>query len=229
MTPYYEHGGITIFHGDCREILPTIEAEAIITDPVWPNCEHVFPGIDARRLLGDALHAAPWALRVVLHLGCMSDPRFLLAVPERLRFLRVCYMEFAIPGYLGRVLRDADVAYAFGLPPASKPGARVIGGRCCASRNDGMGARGWHNKGRSAQQVVDAVAQLAHPTIRRLEHARWLCLKLGGASVCDPFNGSGTTALACKSLGIPFVGIEIEERYCEIAAKRLSQEVFQWS
>ena len=47
----------------------------------------------------------------------------------------------------------------------------------------------------------------------------------GGASVIDPFGGSGTTAVACKSIGIPCTLIEIEERYCEIAVKRLAQEI----
>jgi hypothetical protein len=58
VKPYYEHAGITIYHGDCREALPQLEVESIITDPVWPNCEHIFPGIDAGELLGQALRAA---------------------------------------------------------------------------------------------------------------------------------------------------------------------------
>jgi hypothetical protein len=221
MTPYFCERGITIYCGDCRDILPHVAAEAIITDPVWPNCEHIFPGLDAFALLATALNAAAWARRCVINLGNNSDPRFLTAVPARIPFLRTCYLEYAVVGYLGRILRDAEVAYVFGEPPASKPGQRVLPGRTIAVRCNGD--KGWSNKARTKTEVDARVAKMHHPTRRLLDHARWLVKWFGGASVCDPFMGSGTTALACKLHGTPFVGIEIEERYCEIAAKRLAQ------
>lgn len=228
MKPYYEHAGITIYHGDCREIVSRVETESIITDPVWPNCEHVFPGINAAMLLQETLRAAPPSVRrAAIQLGCNSDPRFLAAVPDRFRFLRVCYLEYAVVGYLGRIIRDAEVAYVFGDAPDSKPGARVMPGRIIATRNNCD--KGWSNKARTAEKVSASVAKMQHPTKRLMQHVRWLCKWFGGSSVLDPFMGSGTSAVACKDLGIRYVGIEIEERYCEIAAERLSQEVLDFS
>lgn len=222
MKPYYEHAGIALYHGDCRE-WDALPGESIITDPVWPNS--VFLDIeDPQALLRQALSkCGDQTRRIVIHLGCNSDPRFLTAVPPRFRFFRSCWLEMACPNYIGRLLYTADVAYAFGEPPPSRPGAHVIPGRVVATKNDKGFARG---NGRNKIATDSAIATLPHPTPRKPQHVRWLVKYFGGASVCDPFMGSGTTALACHELGVPYVGIEREERYCEIAAKRLGQEVF---
>jgi site-specific DNA-methyltransferase (adenine-specific) len=225
VKPYYDHAGVTIYHGDAREILPSLSAEAIITDPVWPDCEHVFPGIDAKRLLSQALELAN-VRRIVIHLGNVSDPRFLGAVPSSWKFQRVCYLEYAAKGYLGRILRDADVAYVFGDLPAVKPGQKVMPGRVIATGTKENIRRGWGQHRDQHGGIVETVKSLPHPSTRHIQHVRWLVKWFGGENVLDPFMGAGTTALACKKLAVPFIGIEIEERFCELAAKRLSQEVF---
>jgi len=206
---YFEADDIRIYHGDCREILPSIAAEAIVTDPVWPN---VPPGLLAgsdrpAELLAEALDLATMK-RVVIQMGGNSDPRILAGVPRRFGFGRVCWLEYARPSYIGRYLNSADVAYVFGEWPASAPGRRVLPGKVThtsqpRSRN-GLPPRG------------------VHPCPRVLSHVRWLVGWFGGASVVDPFMGSGTTLLAAQDLGIPAVGIEVEERYCEAAAARLT-------
>ena len=223
--PYFKEGMVTLYHGDARTLVPRLgKFDAIITDPIWPNCEHIFPGVDAGELLNAALRHSD-ATRVVIHLGMNSDPRFLQAVPERWRYLRTCYLEYALVGYLGRLLRDADVAYVFGPPPPSKEGARCMPGRIVATKSNGD--KKWKSKGRTQEDVANAVGQMQHPTQRNLQHVRWLAKWFGGQSVLDPFIGSGTTALACKSLGIACVGIDIEERYLEYAADRLRQSVLE--
>lgn len=66
-----------------------------------------------------------------------------------------------------------------------------------------------------------------HIAQKPLEVMSWLLrIVPDGGLVCDPFMGSGSTLVAAKAAGLPAVGIDAEERYCAIAAKRLSQEVF---
>ncbi len=134
MRPYYEHAGITIYHGDCREVLPLVSAEAIITDPVWPNCEHIFPGINASALLGEALAVAD-VRRAVIQLGVNSDPRFLQCVPAGLKYLRTCYLEYAVVGYLDRIMRDCREP-----PPPRGPVWRGGDDSQWATRNQGPGS-----------------------------------------------------------------------------------------
>lgn len=212
MRPYFSDAGITIYHGDCREILPHLEAaDSIITDPVWPDCSVPLAGADRplelfREAVALISRIAP---RLVVHLGSDTDPRFLAGtVPASLPFLRACWLRYAVPYYKGRMLYGSDVAYVFGEWPPARPGATVIPGEVTIRDNRPKLPRG------------------VHPCPRRLEGVAFLVKWLGGGSLIDPFMGSGTTLLAAKNASVRAVGIEIEERYCEVAAKRLAQGVF---
>lgn len=223
--PYYQEGGITIYNGDARELIGAVgTVESVVTDPVWPNS--VFPEVaDPQRLFAETISVTPSSVRrVVVHLGCDSDPRFLMSVPAHWPFFRVCSLEYAQCGYKGRLLVTGDIAYVFGTPPPAKPGAMVLPGKILSTGRKRYVARGTgRNKNKSLQG--EAYEVLAHPCPRDLEHVQWLVKWFGGESVCDPFMGIGTTALACKQLGIPFVGIEIKKEFCEVAVSRLSQGV----
>jgi len=143
MTPYYQDELITLYCGDARDVLAAgIEpADVVITDPVWPNCRQVFPGIDPWELFKHVLGLVGEVERVVVHLGCDSDPRFLTCVSDRWPFFRVCSLEYACPSYKGRLLYTGDIAYVFGTPPAPKPGAIVLPGRCVSTKPDHALAR----------------------------------------------------------------------------------------
>lgn len=215
MRPYYEHGGITIYHGDCREVMASDEhffcgsVFTTVTDPVWPNNSvPEFAGIDAVGLLRECLKGV-FSARLAVHLGCDSDPRGMLAAvsAERWKFFRVATLDIARVGYKGRLLMTGDVAYLFGEPPASRPGAHVIPGRTICSDSSGK--------------------QADHPCPRKIHHVRWLINWWSEPTdtIFDPFMGSGTTLVAAKNNGQKAIGIEVNEKYCEIAAKRLAQEV----
>jgi hypothetical protein len=211
IEPYYRDDAVTIYHGDARGIIGELDGETIITDPVWPNT-NLFPEVlDAKKLFWQVLCASEEKprKRLAVHLGCDSDPRFLDAV-QTMSFFRVCWLEIAPPGNKGRLLMGSDIAYLFGTPPKAIPGLRLIPGKV-------MDARG---KGKEAD----------HPCPRKLQHVGWLVRIWSelGDTIIDPFCGSGTTLLAAKNKGRKAIGIEIEEKYCEIAAKRMSQEVLNF-
>lgn len=221
VKAYYEQDGVTIYCGDAREMLPELAQPAVcITDPVWPNS--VFPGVTDPAALFAQVAALLTVDRLVVHLGCTSDPRFLAGVPARLPFVRVAWLRYARPSYRGRILVGSDVAYVFGDVPASRAGRRVLSGECVARNNSTKLQHTGRGQGTSEGIEYDA---LPHPSPRRYEHVAWLTALYGDGGVLDPFSGTGTTLLAAKELGLPAVGIEIEERYCEIAARRLDQMV----
>lgn len=228
IKPYYQAEGVTIYCGDCREILPDLgPLESIITDPLWPNA---LPGLtgseDAQGLFQSFCEVLPRDLqRLIIELGCDSDPRFLRVIPDWLPFFRVCWLEYIIPSYKGRILYTGDVVYAFGRPVVSTEGRRVIPGKKTSLKQEAIFKRrtGRNRKGR--RPTADGVDGLPHPTPRRLDHAHWLVRYFSDYAVCDPFMGSGTLAIASRYLHREFIGIEIEEKYCELAVNRCRQMV----
>lgn len=209
MRPYYERDGVVLYHGDAREILPLLApVAALITDPVWPNCP---PGLlagsdDPHGLLVQTLAALPqMPRRLVLVLRYDSDPRFLTAVPSALPFFRVQVLPYVIPGYNGRKLGGEEFAYSFGSPVASAVGHRVIPGNA---------------------PKAPTHASAGHPCARSLVHMQWLVSwwSDAGETILDPFAGSGTTLLAALHCGRRCIGVEIDERYCALAAARLEAQ-----
>jgi hypothetical protein len=163
------------------------------------------------------------AKRAVIQLGCDSDPRILLGVPAEMKFFRVCWLEYACPTRKGRLLYTGDVAYVFGPPPKSRPGLRVISGKYTSTVHDKLPKRKkTERKAREWGTMEENPNR--HPCPRRLQHLRWIMSRFADGRVVDPFCGSGTTLVAAKASGLPADGIEIDERWCELTAKRLSQE-----
>lgn len=200
-------GNATLYRGDCREILEMLpRADAVITDPVWPNVPAgLLQGADRPyELLEEAIGAMRLPKRMVIVMRSDSDPRFLTAVTPLLPFFLAQVMQYVMPGYIGRKLGGNEIAYSFGEPVSSAPGVRVIPGMSPKVQPKGRKANG-------------------HPCSRALEHFDWLMRwhTEDGDTVLDPFMGSGTTGVAAVRAGRKFVGIEIEQKYFDIACQRL--------
>jgi hypothetical protein len=226
MKPYYQEGGQTIYYGDCLKILPEIASvETVITDPIWPGTKVDLPGSEnPKGLFRKMCRVLPPAQRLIVHLGCDSDPRFLSAVPSSWRFLRVCFLDYIVPFYKGRILYTGDIAYAFGTPPAYIPGRQLITGgyRGTILNKQTQRHTGAHKE---LAKVSDYEKTLLHPTPRDLSHIMWLVNQFSDQQVLDPFMGSGTTLVAAKRLNRKGIGIEIKKEYCDVAIERLRQSV----
>ncbi len=212
MKPYYQDEWVTIYHGDCREILPQLpKVDLLLTDPVWPNADAGLEGQDrAAELLAETLQLLPVGVkRLAIHIGCDTDPRFLAAVPLKYEFFRVCWLRYIQPHYKGRLLYNSDIVYLFGEPPKPTERQFLIPGYTEDTSSDGK--------------------QSDHPCPRKIWHTKWLVKWWSelGETILDPFLGSGTTAVAAKTLNRRCIGIEIEEKYCKIAADRCSQDVMK--
>lgn len=219
-------GDATLYLGDCRDVLPATHFDVVVTDPPWPNCPpNSIPGsedpIGLFRGVAPMLRAAD---RVVVELGCDSDPAMLSAL--QMPFLRVSWLEYVRPSYKGRLLNTGDVAYSFGKWPPARVGQMVVPGFFCSTRPDKEFTRGGH--GRNGKRLGGHEA-LDHPMPRRLETVVWLAgvWSADDEVIIDPFMGSGTTGVAALRLGRKFIGIEIEERWFNVACRRIEQEARQ--
>jgi site-specific DNA-methyltransferase (adenine-specific)/site-specific DNA-methyltransferase (cytosine-N4-specific) len=267
VKPYYESGGVTIYHGDCREVLPTLSGVQVIVSspPYWSL--RVYSG-DGE--LGSEKTPEEYVANLASVLGAaretLNDNGTLwLNLGDSYaasgkggggnRGDRRCWTDLVTrtgfrmppPGYKMKDLTlsaakaaerlRADGWYLRSTVVWEKPAATeplrvdrpavsheyVFLLSKCEEYKAGCSERWWgHSVWLIQPESVDG-----HPAAMPKELAR-RCISSGSHTndvVLDPFMGSGTTLRAAKDLGRRAIGIEIEERYCEIAANRLRQEV----
>ncbi len=235
MTPYYQDDHCTIYHGDTLEVLWTLDAvDAVVTDPPYASGSRLEA---AKSSSGAMLRAGRFADRPI-ELDQMTTTGFvwmMRAVAQACRPLLPdggSFLSFIdwrqwpnLVGALetcnyrvqGMVVWDKG---HFGLGNGFRAQHELI---CHASK----GVPTIYDKGTgnvlrwSREQPID------HPSPKPEELMEQLTAVVSpsGGTILDPFMGSGTTLRAAKNIGRKAIGIEIEERYCEIAAKRLAQEV----
>lgn len=210
MEPYYQDDAVTIYHGDCRDILPTLDpVDLVFADPPY--------GVDLA--YGDAYSDEggtgyeAWMTRLASDL-CSLSP--LVAVTPGIRNVHswprpTWMLAWTKPGST----RRSDLGGFNEWEPIMLYGKRRI----------------YHDQLRLPTAPNLAGSETGdHPCPKPLKLLAWVVSELSdaGATVLDPFLGSGTTLRAAKNLGRRGIGIEIEERYCEIAAKRMGQEVLDF-
>lgn len=213
MTPYFERNGITIYHGDCREVLPTLDAAVMVTDPPYgmrfinngsregwtsPNEGIPIAGDESTQLRDEVLTL--WGERPALVFGTWKAPRP-AATRETLVWDKV----------VSTGMGDLSIPWR-----PSWEEIYVLGTGFCGPRGHGV---------LRVSYPTLSPERHYHPTSKPVELLRELIGKCPPGVVCDPFMGSGTTLRAAMDLGRKAIGIELEEKWCEVAAKRLSQQV----
>ncbi len=220
IAPYYDSGGITLYLGDCREILPELDrVDLVLTDPPY--------GIGAARNTR----------------GGRQNGRAL--APSKDYGDKDWDDEAPSPELLRRVIEAGDQAIVWGgnhlgLPASScwlvwdkDTGANGYADAELAWTNLGGAVRLRRYRWRGMLQEYGGrdKEHRWHPTQKPISILRW-AIELAGdhaRTILDPFVGVGSTLRAAKDLRRRAVGIERIESYCEVAALRLGQEVLPFS
>jgi tRNA G10 N-methylase Trm11 len=197
--PYYDKDGITIYCGDCREILPQLDVEVdlVLTDPPYPSylqeeykysdglLESVVGNLECRQFIF-------WTPSTPFPLSYSGKRIWDKAVGTNTQFEEIYERNYA-SGY--------KIHRYYSMGCFSSVGAQMTKEIVT---------------GHPSQKPLGLICTLIESTNNQ---------DLLDPYILDPFMGSGTTLVAAKKLNRQCIGIEISEKYCEIAVKRLAQEV----
>ena len=230
IKPYYQDEWVTLYHGDSLELMTDFadkSFQAVITDPPYSERTHskarstvkgeVVAAIDFLSFTDEDLFNAlsqcgrlssGW---VIATLDYNHAFRFETHPPINLRQLRI-----------GVWVKNNPTPQITGDRPAQ--GWEAI------SYLHGKGKATWNGGGRHGNYVSNTATPTGHPTPKPLSMLSSFVERFTnpGESILDPFAGGGTTLLAARNLGRKAVGIELDEKYCELIAKRMSQQAFDF-
>lgn len=228
-TPYYQDGTVTLYHGDCLTVPEWLEADVLVTDPPYgrnwrqgrlknrgggykSESAAATTGIanDSDTSVRDAALKKWGVVRPMIVFGDL-----MLAPPAGTKIVSAYAKpaDAGLRGAIGGVRRDLEAVYLLGRWPSG------IGGRSSLFRT-------------AASNVGNPTGIVArsggHPHAKPLDLLVQLLTMTPSGVIADPFAGSGSTLVAAKTLGRRAVGVEVEERYCELAARRLAQGVLDF-
>ncbi|AYD83927.1 DNA methylase [Gordonia phage Getalong] len=199
--PYYQDDLVTLYHGDCLDITDWLQADVLVTDPPYGMAHS--SGWKSRPIANDETTEArdavlgKWGPRPALMFG-----RWSVARPDSVR-ARLIWDKGEWPGM-------GDLKFPWG---PSDEEIYILGDGWTGTR-EGTVIR----VNRLTGGAVD------HPTPKPIPLMERLIAKCPPGAIADPFAGSGSTLVAAANQGRRVIGVELEERYCELIAKRLSNQ-----
>ena len=232
MTIYYQDDRVTLYHGDCREVLASLEdrsVDCVITDPPYTERTHGMAKTNKGK--GHRTKAVTFA--------AITDADLQEALTSCGRVSRRW------------VVANLDYAHAVGFDQAPPDGLRVLRLGVWVKTNPmpqisaDRPAQGWESiaymhradekpvwagGGKHGNFILPTQQGEEHPTSKPLDMVRqWVrWFTKPGDVVLDPFAGSGTTLRAALDEGRRAIGVELDERYCEVIARRLGQGAFNF-
>lgn len=207
--PYFQNDLVTLYHGDCLEITEWLEADVLVTDPPYGmNAALTRTAIDVPIANDHNTEARDKAL----DLWGLDKGAIVFGHWRKPRPSNITHFAIWDKGHQALGHKDSPFAtsheeiYLLGKKP------NWVGGR--------------------SQTVLRYKVQLGdsrpeHPTPKPIGLMENLIAKTQGI-IADPFAGSGATLIAARNLGRKVIGVELEEKYCELIANRLSQEAFDF-
>ena len=216
LPVYYQDANVTLYHADCRDVLPTLEmADLLLTDPPYGAAYASNMSMtQSQPITNDGTRVSLRLYRAVVPMinarhwlwftrwDAWPDVWEILASRMPIRGLLVWEKNSIGMGDLKHFGPSYELiaSAGYGNTTGKREGSVL--------RFDG----------------VPAVRRV-HPTEKPVAMMAYLIGKMGAETIIDPFAGSGASLVAAKQLGKRAIGIECEEKYCEAIARRLSQEM----
>lgn len=216
---YYQDDYVTLYLGDCLEQTAWLEADVLVTDPPYGiKWEGITTGLNKgyekhkEGIAGDDTIEvrdevlSRWGTKPAIVFGSWRVDR-----PANTEHRLIWHKAGMPPGPLNAPFMSQDeeiYILGSGFRSSAPPMRSVI---------------------RTDEHRPSAVAEAGHPTPKPIKLMELLIDRCPEGLLADPFAGSGATLVAAKNLGRRAIGVELEEKYCELIAKRLSQDTFDFS
>ena len=221
-TLYYQDDYVTLYHGDCLEITDWLEADVLVTDPPYGmshaprGAYDTLTGITHKPKVAENVHGdkttdirdsalVAWGDKPAMVFGTWRQPR-----PADVRHRLIWWKQGQSPGPLNAafMLQDEEIyILGKGWKKSSPPMRSVLP---------------------TTESRTSEVIKIGHPTPKPVSLMEQLITRAPDGIIADPFAGSGATLVAARNLGRKAIGVELEEKYCEIIANRISQGAFDF-
>jgi site-specific DNA-methyltransferase (adenine-specific) len=233
VKPYYQDEFVTLYHGDCRDVLPSLpDVDLVLTDPPYPklkgNMKSRTGGGVGRRVVDQQTVGTPWG----------EDLEPLAIAWGKARFGALVFCSFHSVALVPAIVGADPIGLVTWYKRNSMPPVRNVpyfqtefvwafgkgGGLDWRKLRTHYDIPLLQAGCMATERFLNPDGSTAHPAQKPLALVLEM-LAIGGDLILDPYAGTGTTLHAAKHLGRRAIGIEVNERYCELAVGRLRQGV----